>query len=397
MTTRIYRALMISAALGALSACSSQGLDWDLRGLTGGALDTRSAALQATANRPAPDQNGVLSYPGYQVVLARKGDTVTTVAQRIGLDPADLGRTNALKPDDLLRAGEVLSLPRRVASDAGPIGGGQRSTGVIQGGTIAPAAVEVSTLAGAALDRAAPAAAAAVAGGNEVATATQPGRHRVARGETAYSIARLYNVSAKSLAEWNGLGSDLSLREGQYLLIPTPVPGASLTRPEEPVTEPGTGTPTPVPPSSTKALPAEKTQPAAQASDNLPQSPDLGKARSKAAAFAMPVQGKIIRSFAKGRNDGIDIAAPAGTPVVASADGEVGAITKNTDQMVILVIRHPGNLLTVYAGIEGVKVAKGDKVKRGQTVAAVRKADPAFVHFRINKGADAVDPVSLLQ
>lgn len=392
MTTRFSRIVMMTVAAASVSACNPRALDWDLRGLTGGPLDTRSAALQATANRPAPDERGVLSYPGYQVAVARRGDTVATVAQRIGLDPVELGRTNALKPYDLLRAGEVLSLPRRVASNAGPIGGGERSSGAIQSGTIAPAAVEVTTLAGAALDRTAPAATTAAA-----PVATQPGRHRVARGETAYSIARLYNVSARSLADWNALGPDLSLREGQYLLIPTPVAGAAATRPTEPLTEPGSGTPTPVPPSASTALPAERTTPAAQKPDNLPQSPDLGKARTTAAAFAMPVQGKIIRGFARGKNDGIDIAAPAGTPVVAAADGEVAAITKNTDQVVILVIRHPGNLLTVYGGIDGVKVAKGAKVKRGQAVAVIRKADPAFVHFEIRKGVEAIDPVTLLQ
>ena len=50
------------------------------------------------------------------------------------------------------------------------------------------------------------------------------------RGETAYTIARLYNVSAKSLAEWNGLGPDLAVREGQYLLIPV-VAGWRCARP----------------------------------------------------------------------------------------------------------------------------------------------------------------------
>jgi murein DD-endopeptidase MepM/ murein hydrolase activator NlpD len=393
MTTLFTRVLMVSAACGALTACSPQALDWDLRGMAGGPLDTRAAALTATTSRPAPDQNGVLSYPSYQVALARRGDTVATVAQRIGLDPVELGRTNALKPDDLLRTGEVLSLPRRVASNAGPIGGGQSASGAIQSGTIAPSAVEVTTLAGAALDRTSTAA----SSGNAGQTATQPGRHRVARGETAYSIARLYNVNARSLADWNGLGPDLSLREGQYLLIPTPVPGASSARSQEPLTVPGSGTPTPIPPSAATALPAEKTAPAAQAPDNVPQSPNLGQSRSTAAAFGMPVQGKIIRGFVKGKNDGIDVAAAAGTTVVAAADGEVAAVTKNTDQVVILVIRHPNNVLTVYGGIDGVKVTKGAKVKRGQPVAVVRKADPAFLHFEIRKGVDAVDPVSMLQ
>ena len=65
--------------------------------------------------------------------------------------------------------------------------------------------------------------------------------------------------------------------------------------------------------------------------------------------------------------------------------------------MPILVIKHAGGVLTVYANIDGIKVAKGDTVKRGQTVAVVRQGDPAFLHFEVRKGVDAVDPMTYLQ
>ena len=65
--------------------------------------------------------------------------------------------------------------------------------------------------------------------------------------------------------------------------------------------------------------------------------------------------------------------------------------------MPILVIRHEGNLLTVYANIDGIAVAKGDRVKRGQAIAKVRSADPAFLHFEVRQGFDSVDPVPYLQ
>ena len=66
-------------ALGALGAC--QGFDPDLRGTTGG-FSTAPAALEATANRPQPDNRGIISYPNYQVAVARRGDTVGDVARR---------------------------------------------------------------------------------------------------------------------------------------------------------------------------------------------------------------------------------------------------------------------------------------------------------------------------
>lgn len=386
------RILTLTVALGALSACApGQGLDWDLRGLTGGALNTSDAARQATHRRPQPDDRGVIAYPGYQVALARRGDTVRSIAARLGITADELGRYNALKPDDLLRDGEVIALPRRVETAA--IVGAAPHGGMIVGGTIAPKPVEVTTLASSALDRVGGTAAPAAA----PQTSEQPGRHRVKRGETAYSIARTYGVSVKALADWNTLGPDLELREGQYLLIPV-LSASTKPTPGESITAPGSGSPTPMPPSAATPLPSEKTTPVATKPKETPSSPDLGKTRtaSSSSKFMMPVEGKIIRPFTKGKSEGIDISAPAGTIVKAAGAGDVVALTKDTDQVPILVIRHEGNILSVYAGIDAPRVKKGDKVTKGQAIAVVQKA-PAFLHFEVRKGVDAIDPVSLIQ
>jgi murein DD-endopeptidase MepM/ murein hydrolase activator NlpD len=369
-----------AAAAGLLlAACQGLGpLDWDLRPAAQGS--TAEAAQRATGPRPEPDARGVLSYPGYQVALARRGDTVGTVADRLGLPAADLATANALQPGDALRAGETLVLPRRVAEAAPPAA----APGAVTGG-----AIDVTTIAGAAIDRAAGPAAPAAAPGPE------PRRHRVGRGETAFSVARLYGVSATALAEWNGLPSDLALREGQTLLIP---PATATPPTGGPTTAPGAGTPTPTPPSAALPLPAERPAPAAARPPEAPPSPDLGATRTavSAARMAMPVDGRIIRPFARGRNDGIDIAAAPGTPVRAAADGTVAAITKDTDQVPIVVIRHADNLLTVYAGLDALTVERGAAVTRGQPIAVVRRADPAFLHFEVRRGTEPLDPVEFL-
>lgn len=379
-----------------LSACGRSQLDWDLRAGKG-SLDTSEAALGATDPRPAADARGVISYPGYQVAVAQRGDTVASIAGRVGIAPDELARYNALRPADTLREGEVLALPSRVASASPAIGGVQ--TGGVIGSTAAPASVDVTSIATTALDRVgtqAPAVAAAPA----KSTGSEPIRHQVKRGETAFSIARIYGVSARSVADWNGLGTDLEVREGQYLIIPT----ANGTAPKQadPVmveTTPGEGSPTPLPPSAKKPLPAEKPQKASEKAKETPVAADLGKDRTAASAtqFAMPVSGKIIRSYVKKKNDGIDISAAAGSPVKAAASGSVAAITKDTQGTPIVVIRHADGILTVYAGVDGLKVAKGDKVSKGQTIAVVRASDPAFVHFEVRKGVDSVDPMAYLQ
>ena len=402
------RAIGLTTALLALGACTGgqpgmlNDLDWDFRG-GANTLDTTDAARQATAARPSPDANGVISYPGYQVAVARRGDTVGSVAARVGLSPAELAGYNAIQPNAPLREGEVLALPRRVAA----AGSGAGAGGTIGSGTVAAAplptagAVSVTSIATTALDRvqSSPAPAPAAAAPNDTALgAMAPTRHQVKRGETAFSIARSYNVSARALADWNGLGPDLAVREGQYLMIPTPS-GAPPEKPVEVVTAPGQGSPTPPPPSAAKPLPEEETKPAAQAAQDRPASPDLGQQRTAASAaqFAMPVAGNIIRGYEPPKNEGIDIAAPAGTPVKAAAAGTVAAITQDTAQTPIIVIRHEGGLLTVYAGVAGTTVKKGDRVTKGQTIANVRSGNPSFLHFEVRRGAASTDPMPFLK
>lgn len=386
---RVLRALWLGTGLVALGACTAGPgggmgpLDWDLRG--GSALSTREAALQATERRPKADARGVISYPGYQVAVARRGDTVASVAGRVGLDATELARYNAIIPTDPLREGEIIALPRRVPEMGGLITPTTTATGV--------GPVDVGAIATTALDR--------VAGSTPAATTApkssgaEPTRHKVRRGETAFSIARSYNVSAKALGEWNGLGPNLDIREGQFLIIPV----ASATAPNRPeqVSAPGQGSATPTPPSATKPLPDEKTTPGASKPKETPASPGLASGRTSTTKMVMPVSGSIIRPYAKGRNDGIDIAASAGAPVKAAAAGTVAAITKDTEQTPIIVIRHDGNLLTVYAGVDAITVKKGDAVQRGQTIAKVRAGTPTFLHFEVRKGVDSTDPVPFLQ
>jgi len=381
--SRFLSTSLMGASILALAACS--GFDPDLRRYGPGGFSTTEAAATAVQPRPQTDPRGVISYPNYQVAVAQDGDTVPAVAARVGVNAADLARYNAIPEGTRLRRGEVLVLPNRVA--AGPVGSPGVPVTAGPGG-----AVDVTTIASSAIDRAQAGGSSTSAPVKSTAPVGEPIRHRVQRGETAYTIARLYNVNVKALADWNGLGPDLAVREGQYILIPAAASGTL----SEPVTQPGQGSPTPVPPSASAPLPAEKTTPAA-APAAAPASPELNTSRTSASRLGMPVDGKIIRPYQKKKNDGIDIGAAAGTTVKAAGDGTVAAITKDTDQVPILVIRHDGNLLTVYANIDGIKVAKGDKVKRGQAIAVVRASDPAFLHFEVRQGLDSTDPTPYLQ
>lgn len=400
MRRRARLALCASSSAVLLAACGDQPLDFDLRGL-GGGFTTADAATGPLASRPRPDDRGVISYPGYQVAVARRGDTLNDVAARVGADPAKLARYNGVAADVPLRRGEIIALQTRVAEPS-------PATGAATTGPIQP--VDISTLAGGAIDRAPETPGvqtAALPPAQTIApaqTGTEPVRHKVERGETAYTVARLYGVPVRALADWNGLGADFAVREGQFLLIPVAKqnpPARQTTPAATATTKPGTGTPTPTPPSAAKPLPQDDTaKPIAEAKPEAPSKPvaDVGKTTkpAKATKMVVPVTGSIIRGYAKGRNEGINIKAAPGDPVKAADSGTVAAITKSAEGVPIVVVRHAGNLLTVYANVTDVNVAKGDSVGRGQQIAKLRDGSDSYVHFEVRQGFDSVDPAPFI-
>ena len=353
---------LTAVAAGVLMAACTGPFDADVRSI-GRGFDTTEDVVGAVARRPAADARGVIAYPSYQVALARRGDTPAAVAARVGVDAGRLAELNGVAADAILRDGELLVLP----------GGGT-------GGASGPVDIET---------------AAAQPGGVTTTplspAGSEPRRHRVEPGETAFSIARRYGVTPAALAEWNGLGENYELRVGQYLLIPvaaTPPPVRTAA-----VAPPGAGSPTPVPPSATQPLPLEDEAPERV---EVPPPPPMAAERTETSRLAMPAQGNVIRAYAKGENEGIDIAAAAGSPVRAAEAGTVAAITRDTEQVPIVVVRHPDNLLTVYAGVDAVGVEKGDSVARGQEIAKVRAGSPAFLHFEVREGFESVDPMPFL-
>ena len=246
-------------------------------------------------------------------------------------------------------------------------------------GTVAPAATATVPVATVAQPPTAPAPQAAAAS------------HTVVAGETAWSIARKYGVSIQALAAANGLPETMTVRLGQKLAIPA----AGATR-QVAVTAPGAGSPTPTPPSASSPLPRESTAPASRPAPRA-DAPDLGATRTAASGsgkLSMPVNGSIVRAYSKGKNEGIDIAAAAGTTVRAAGSGTVAAITRDTDGVPIVVVRHDGDLLTVYAGIDDLAVAKGDKVAKGDAIGKARAS--GRVHFEVRRGFESVDPEGYL-
>ncbi|MBP0480958.1 M23 family metallopeptidase [Sagittula salina] len=399
LTPTLHRSLSALALMAALGACT--GMDVDMRGRMGGPVDTSAAAAQATGTRPAPDDRGLISYPSYQVAVARRGDTVATVATRVGLPAQELARYNGLQVTDPLNRGEIVALPRRV-SEPSP------ATGATTTGPLTPATtVDVATLAGNAIDRS-PATSRTTT--TAAAQGVEPIRHQVTRGETAFSVARLYNVSPRSLAEWNGLDRDFTIREGQFLLIPPTVGTASAQA--DSVTQPGAVSPLPTPPSAATPLPAvdEKPLTPAPITDTATPTPapkpapvaDIGQKQTKPAAttsvgMMMPVDGKIIRDYAPGKNNSVVIGASPGTPVKAAASGTVIHAGTSASGLTFVLLKHPDNMNTAYANISDIAVKKGDAVSKGQTIARIAAGESGSLEFRVLRGSESVDPMNYVK
>lgn len=154
--------------------------------------------------------------------------------------------------------------------------------------------------------------------------------------------------------------------------------------------------PPPSQPPPSAEPPAANPTPRQKAEDEPP--PRSGR------SFAWPVRGRILSTFGtKGdgtHNDGLNIAARAGSPVIAAENGLVvysGNELRGFGNL--LLLRHADGWITAYAHLDRVLVKKGQKVSRGQAIATVGSSggvDQPQLHFEIRRGSQAVDPAKFL-
>ena len=352
-------------------------LDFDLRG---NEYDTSDAVRKAMKSRPLPDSRGIISYATYEVAVARQGDTIKSIASRLGLEPKKIASYNGMSSLEKLNEGQLISLPDRVEAKEFQVNNSPSNRNEVNVTELASTAIETATNKKKIINK------------STLKQQNEPIRHKVSRGETAFTISRLYNVSIRSLADWNGLDSNYTIREGQYLLIPLP---RDQIVTEVAAVKPGESSKTPSPPSSSEALPEPISTDKSERISSKPKasSPPQNIEINDKGRFSYPVNGKIIRDYVKNKTDGIDISAPAGSPIIAAQKGIVAAITADTQEVPIIVLKHEGNLLTVYAGVGEVAVKEKDNVSRSQLLGKIRPGNPPFVHFEVRRGFEALDPM----
>lgn len=186
-------------------------------------------------------------------------------------------------------------------------------------------------------------------------------------GDTIYGIAHQYGVSMASLMSVNGITDPRKLQVGQSLIIPAPgvryysAPQSSF------------------------------------ASAAAPPPPQVHR------QFIWPVANGVIAAPFGIRNgvmhDGVDIAAPQGTPVRAAAGGVVMYSGRVDGFGNVVILKHSEGYTTVYAHNERNLVSEGERVVRGQEIAEVGSTGRVRrpnLHFEVRYDNLAQNPLEFL-
>ena len=99
-------------------------------------------------------------------------------------------------------------------------------------------------------------------------------------------------------------------------------------------------------------------------------------------------------------HNGVDLAAPGGSPILAAYDGKVVAAGYSSSMGNYIMIDHGDNLMTVYMHASALYVSKGASVTRGQKIAAVGSTGRStgnHLHFGVRKNGEYVDPMPYIK
>jgi lipoprotein NlpD len=209
--------------------------------------------------------------------------------------------------------------------------------------------------------------------------------YKVRSGDSIWRIARVYRCDVQQLAEFNNIMDPNDVQPGMKLYIP---PRAKR--------------------SSFKKLPfgtevASERRGSKYSHKKGENDDDYTKPiqvyRGK---FDWPVEGRLTSQFGLRngrRHDGIDVCADIGTPIYASAAGNVVFVGQMRGYGNIVLIRHDDDFFTAYAHNSKNGVKKGQDVKKGQKIAEVGRtgrATASHLHFEIRHGQSARNPLFFL-
>ncbi|UCF97673.1 MAG: M23 family metallopeptidase [Spirochaetaceae bacterium] len=184
-------------------------------------------------------------------------------------------------------------------------------------------------------------------------------KYKVRRGDYLGGIAKKYAVALNELLDWNSLETSVIV-PGQELFIPR----ARLT--------------------------------------------EMERNRVFGRLFIYPTKGRITDRFGVRRDpftglrrfhNGVDMAGPVGTPVIASMSGKVAMLGFNPTYGKYIILTHPEGFQTLYGHLDSFKVQKGDSVTQGQRIADMGSSGystGSHLHFSIFRRGEPIDPFQYL-
>ncbi|MDY7577672.1 peptidoglycan DD-metalloendopeptidase family protein [Herbaspirillum sp. RTI4] len=195
--------------------------------------------------------------------------------------------------------------------------------------------------------------------------AGQPGYYTVQKGDTLSAVGRKFRQSVRNIARWNKLKDNDDIEIGQVLQVAPQT--ASATRSNKPRTEASAAEP--------------------QSDDGPPPG-----------TWTWPTEGKQVAVFGP-RKKGIEIAGTSGQPVLAASDGKVSYVGNGIRGYGnLIIVKHSGGFLSVYAHNSAVTAKEGQTVSKGQKIAEMGDSDSNGVklYFEIRRQGKAVDPANYL-
>ena len=203
----------------------------------------------------------------------------------------------------------------------------------------------------------------------------KPKVHVVKKGHTLYDIANCYEVSISDLMKINQLKNNDKIYLGDKLFIPL-YDNTNQTNCNN----------------ITKVAITKEVNKTSE------------KKKNNNYSYMWPVKGKIISKFgllAKGlRNDGINISADIGNPVLAIESGKI-VYAGNEIQAFgnLILIKHYNDKTSAYAHLDKINVKKGESVNKGQIIALVGNSGKVSIpqlHFEIRDKDGPLDPLKYL-